>query len=148
MTAPGTSAESLQEEANVPELTDKKPNCSWTKGRVAMAVVMGLASLSVWGVLLASFGRAHKLQQIYLRLHLPVATATKVSIWIGQAAHYLAVPLSIVFVAGLGVTLWRMKGRTWVGYAIGTLLTLVLLAVYLAVLLGPFPPTLIQGTPK
>jgi hypothetical protein len=105
-----------------------------------MAVVMLLAWALVWWALLECCGRAHGMEYLFFTLDVQVPGMTKVSIWIAETAYDLAVPLSVLFVAGVVVMRWRMKGRVWVGYAVGALLTLVLLAVYLVVLLKPLTP--------
>jgi hypothetical protein len=113
---------------------------SWTRGQIAMAIVMGLAWLLVWYSLLDVFGRAHRLEFHYGILDIVVPRATLAAIWIGEWANDLWLPLSLAFLAGLAVMLWRMRGRVWVGYAVGTLITLVLLVAYVLVMLRPLTP--------
>jgi hypothetical protein len=122
------------------EAPDNAADRSWTKGRVAMALVMLLAWVLVWCALMDCCGRAHDMEYLFFYLDVSIPAVTKVSVWIAETVFDLVIPLSLLFVAGVVVMRWRMKGRVWVGYAVGTLLTLVVLAVYLVVLLKPLVP--------
>jgi hypothetical protein len=126
-----------QEIAGMNEQTQAGPDRSWTKGRIAMAVVMALAWGLVWYALLDSFGRARQMDDFYAALQVVVPPTTIVSIWVGAIGATCATLLCLLFVAGLAVMLWRMRGRVWVGYAVGTLLTLVVLVLYVLVILQP-----------
>jgi hypothetical protein len=140
MAVPAPSPQLQQEEKSVTQSTELKTDRSWTRGRIALTVVTAGAWLLCGYVLLDLCSLAGGVDWNYRELDVYVRPVTKVALGLGMWVEKLDILLGILFVAGsVAMFLW-MRGRVWMGFAIGSLLLTVLSTFFVLAIFKPFVP--------
>jgi hypothetical protein len=141
------SLQPRQKETSVTQPAEVKPDRSWSKGRIAFAVMTAGAWLLCGYVLLDVCSLAGGVDWHYRRIDLYMRPVTKVALCLGMWGEKLDILLGILFVAGSIAMFLRMRGRVWRGFAIGSLLLTVLSTFLVLAIFRPFVPQHVCGGP-